>query len=301
MSAPKDYLQLHFVVFLGSFVPMMALLINLPPVEIVFFRTLIAMILLGMFIYYKHLHFILPRKQLIELLGSGVITSIYWILLLLSAKISTASVCLVGIATSPLWVSFLNPLINKKKFDYLQILTGLTAMFGIYMITSSRFNYGWGLAVSVVAAMFGALLTILNGRLAKNNNHFVITFYQMAGAWLGTTIFLPFYGKYLAPEGLQLNPGLVDMGLIVGMAFVFSIYAYSVFIKVMKKIPAFTVTLAANLSPVYGIITALLVFRRNEVMSMYFYAGALIIIFSVVAYPLVEFINNRTSIEKTKH
>ncbi|MDW8287706.1 MAG: hypothetical protein RMJ89_06515 [Flammeovirgaceae bacterium] len=38
----KELLQLHFLIFLSSFIPTVAILIKIPAVEIVFYRTMMA-------------------------------------------------------------------------------------------------------------------------------------------------------------------------------------------------------------------------------------------------------------------
>jgi len=88
---------------------------------------------------------------------------------------------------------------------------------------------------------------------------------------------------------LNLNPTHRDFILIIGLAFVFSVYSYSVFIKVMKRISAFVVALTANLSPIYGILIALLLFHETERMDNSFYMGAIVILIAVFAYPILEY------------
>jgi drug/metabolite transporter (DMT)-like permease len=290
MTVNKDYLQLHGLVFLSSLIPAVAIRIPIPSVEIVFLRTLMAVMILGLFILIKKINIKLDRNTLLMLLFSGILTAIYWILLVVSAKISNASVCLVGIATSPLWVTFISPIFTGKKIDFYQFMTGLNAVFGVYMIFSSGFDYEWGLAVAITGAVFGALLTVVNSKFAKSYPPTVITFYQMIGAWTGTVMMLPLYIKYLAKDShLNLNAGTEGFILIFILAFVFSVVAYAVLIRIMKKVSPFTIALTTNLQPIYGIIVALIVFGKSELMTIYFYSGAIIIIASVTAFPLVSY------------
>ncbi|MEN7549197.1 DMT family transporter [Rapidithrix thailandica] len=291
MRINKDYLQLHFIVFLGSFIPTVAIWISLPSLEIVLLRTLAAIILLGLIIYFRKFNIRLKPHQLIPLLSSGVLTSIYWTLLIFSAKVANASVSLVGVATSPLWVSFIAPLITRqKKIDVHQIIIGINAAFGVYMIFTSGFEYSWGMSVAIIAAFVGALLTVISSKLAQIHNHYVITFYQMVGAWAGTVIILFFTSSIFIHRKIQLNPTWVDLLLILALAFVFSVYAYSVFIKIMKNLSPFTVSLATNLTPVYGILVALMFSSKSETMDIYFYAGATILIASLMAIPLSNYL-----------
>ncbi len=287
MNIRKDYLQLHFIVFLSSLNPTIAILITIPAVEIVLIRVVLAIIILGGFLLIKKMNLKITKEQLWPLLLSGLLTGVYWVLLVVSAKISNASVTLVGMATSPLWVTFIMPFYNKQRIDFYQAITGINATFGIYMIQSANFEYGIGLAVAILAAVFGALSTIISSRLAKVHNHLVVTYYQMFGVLAGIVLFLPIY-SLLMEAGITLTPTWSDLLFILLIAFFLSVYAYSVFIKIMKTISPFTVALTTNLSPVYGIVAALIINGTTEKMNLYFYSGATIIVASVIASPLVQ-------------
>jgi drug/metabolite transporter (DMT)-like permease len=273
---------------LNSFLPLIVRNIGLPSVEIVFYRTILACLLLAIFIRFNKLNFDIPRKDIGRMVLSGFLTSTYSILLFVSAKISTLSVCLVGMATSSVWISILQPMVFRTKNQPFQELLGINAVIGLYIIFNSGFEYGWGLTVGITASFFGALLTIITSRLAKTYNNYQVTFYQMAGAWAGTTLFLPIYSHYFTKgEGLKLlDINLMDFTFILGLALVFSVYAYTVLLRCMKTIPPFVIALAANLSPVYGIIFDLVAKGKDEMLTSGFYLGTALLLGSVLAYPV---------------
>jgi drug/metabolite transporter (DMT)-like permease len=297
MNRFNEYLQLHLIVLLNSFTPIIVKLINIPAIEIVLLRTFIALIALFLITQYYKQSLKIDLGIFYRLLFSGLLTAIYWLLIILATKFSNASVCLVGIATGSLWVTFINPLFTRTGVNFYQFLTGLCAVFGAYIIFSSDFQYGNGLFIAIVAAVFGAWLTILNGRLTQTYNHFVITLYQMMGAWLGTLVIMPLYAAYYGWEVTLVTPQAKDLFWIAIQAFLFSILLYSAVIKLMKKITPFTVTLVNNLSPVYGILAALVVFQEGELMNKYFYAGAIVIFCSVLAFPLTRYLATKMVIE----
>ncbi len=287
----KDFLQLNMIMLLNSFLPLIVKNIAIPSVEIVFYRTLAAFLLLGAFLYVKKINFKIETAEILKILFSGLLTSAYSILLFVSAKISTLSVCLVGMATSSVWISFLQPIVFRTKNQPLQELLSINAVIGLYIIFNSGFVYGWGLTVGITASFFGALLTIVTSRLARKHSAYTVTFYQMVGAWIGTSLFLPFYSYYFTKEqGLKLDAvDGMDLLLILGLAFVFSIYAYSVMVRCMRTIPPFVVALIANLSPVYGIVFDLLFMGKNEMMNSGFYLGTALLLTSVFAYPVFSY------------
>ncbi len=298
MNRFNEYLQLHLIILLNSFTPIIVKFISVPAIEIVFLRTLIALIALVVIVNYRKQRLAIDRKIIFQLFLSGFITAIYWLLIILSTKFSNASVCLVGISTGSLWVTFINPLFTRTGINFYQFLTGLCAVLGAYIIFSSDFQYGNGLILAIGAAVFGAWLTILNGQLTQTYHHYVITLYQMVGACLATLVIMPIYANYYSWGVTIVTPSGSDIFWITVQAFVFSILLYSAVIKLMKKLTPFTVTLVNNLSPVYGILGALLVFQEAELMNKYFYAGAIVIFCSVLAFPLTRYLATQIVIEE---
>jgi len=290
MAIQQDYLKLHGLVMLSSLIPTVILFIPLPSFEIVLLRSLMAVLILAGIVFYKKLSIKLNIKPILMMLMAGLLTAMFWTFYFLSSKLSNASVALVGVATSPLWVTFIAPIINRKKVDFYQFMTGINAVFGIYMIFSTNFDYEWGLALAITAAAMSALVTVLNAQFAKTFNPMIVNFYQMIGALIGTLIFLPFYTVFFAKENtLYFNAGFSGFILIFLLALIFSVLANYIIISIMKKIPPFTIALATNLSPIYGIIFDLLINGRDVLMTIYFYSGAIIIISSVTAFPLVSY------------
>jgi drug/metabolite transporter (DMT)-like permease len=259
-------------------------------VEILFYRTLMAFVLLGIFIALKKLDNKIPWRERVEIVASGLLVFLFWGLTFVSAKISNASVCLVGMATTSLWITFLDPLFSNRARRPFQFLVGLNATLGIYIIFNSNFEYGWGLALAIIGAFFGAILTIYNAKKSSQRSAYVITHHQMLGALIPTALSLPVFDHYLAEEGksLTLTGTFTDFILILTLAFVISIFAYSVSIEIMKVIPPFTVALVNNLNPIYGTLMAILIFPDAELMNFGFYLGTLLLLSSIFAYPILS-------------
>lgn len=130
-SNVRTYVMLHMIVLLSSFIPSIVLLIDVPAIELLFLRTLAAFVMLLFLINKRAAPSLFTRKAIFHMLGSGILVFLYWGLSFISAKISTASVCLVGMATTSLWISFLDPLLSQRKSRPFQILVGMNAILGI--------------------------------------------------------------------------------------------------------------------------------------------------------------------------
>lgn len=285
----KNYLHLHFLVFIWGFTAILGLLITIPPVEIVFYRTLIAAVGLGIIMHFNKLSFRLGRNEITKLILTGSLIAGHWILFFTSARISTASVCLAGMATTSFWTSFLEPLILKKRIKWYEVYLGLIVIVGLYIIFHFEFNHAIGLLLALVSAFLAALFTVINARFAKTQHHHTVTFYEMAGACVSIVLFFPIY-KIFFTENQQLNLHLspLDLFYISILAIVCTVYAYSASIEIMKNISAFSVNLTINLEPIYGIILAVMIFGEKEKMHIEFYIGACIILLSVLAHPFLN-------------
>ncbi len=288
-ASPKDYLHLHFLVLIWGFTAILGLLITIPAVEIVFYRTLISALGLAGLMMVLDLSFRIGRGEIIRLLLTGSLIAGHWILFFASARVSTASVCLAGMATTSFWTSLLEPLSTDKKIKWYEVMLGMVVIAGLYIIFHFEFDHALGLIMALGSAFLAALFTVINKHLTVRHHHHTITFYEMTGAFVSIVLFFPLYRLYLSESGqLQLALNSMDILYISILALVCTVYAYSASIGLMKKISAFTVNLIVNLEPVYGIILAVLIFGDREKMQPGFYIGAAVILVSVLIHPVLD-------------
>lgn len=289
MHRTTDYFKLHFLVFLWGFTAILGLLISIPAVEMVFYRTLLAALGLGVVISFSSKSFKVSTVDLIRLLLTGTIVGIHWLTFFASGKVSNASVSLVGFATGSLWVAFIEPLANKQKIQILEVALGLLVLAGLYIIFSFDFKYPLGLALGMASGLTMAVFSVINARIVKRVEPNVITFYEMMGACVTTSLFFPIYQNlWAAGNQLRLVPTGWDWLFLSLLAFVCTVYAYSAGVELMRRLSVFSIQLTLNLEPIYGIITALIVFGESEQMKPSFYLGTLIIIAAVFAHPLLK-------------
>ncbi|MFM2250198.1 MAG: hypothetical protein RLZZ358_1125 [Bacteroidota bacterium] len=295
-STFKDYLLLHFIVLIWGVTSILGLLISLPSLELVFYRTLLAAIGVAVLMGIRKESLRVAPMDLLKIVGVGVLISLHWIFFFWSAKVSTASVCLAGMATTSLWTSFLDPLINKKRIKPFEVALGLLVISGLLVIFQFENGYWLGLFMALAAAFLSALFSILNGRLTFRYSPYQITFYEMAAASLVALLFLPLY-SYIDGSAIQWDWKGMDWFWLLILAGICTVYAFSVSVELMKRLPVFSINLTINLEPVYGILLAVLIFGEKEKMTPQFYLGTLIILVSVLIYPIVNYLNRRRKAE----
>lgn len=289
----KDYLMLHFVVLIWGFTAILGMLISIPTIEMVFYRTLLAALGLALVFWWKKTKLRLPKKELAKILITGAIISLHWLLFFGAARVSNISVCLAGLATASFWTAFLEPMVNKTKVKWYEVFLGLLIIVGLVVIFSFELDYWLGLVMSVGSALLGAIFMVINSRLTKRGHPYIITFYEMIGAFIFTALVMLGYYLFYAEVQLQLVPTAMDWLWLVILAGFCTVYAFSVSVELMKRLTAFAVNLTVNLEPVYGILLAVLIFGEKEKMTGGFYLGATIILLSVCMYPLFNYLYKR--------
>ncbi len=289
----KDYLHLHFIIFLWGFTALVGKWITIPAVELVFYRTLFAALGLAVLMKIQNTTFKIGSRAILIMLATGCLTSLHWITFFASAKMTTVSICLVGMATTSLWTSFIEPLVMKRKVLWYEIVLGLVIVGALYWIMRTQFHYAVGLLVAVISAVFVAFFSVINSKLAPRYHHNTITFYEMLGAFGGIVLFLPFYQSYFS-EGQPIawltftEKDVYNWLGVLFLAWICTVYAYATCVEIMKRVSAFAVNLSVNMEPVYGIVLAALFLQEHQAMTADFYWGAAVILVAVLAYPLLK-------------
>jgi len=248
----KNILLLHFTVLIWGFTGVLGELIAVPAMHLVWYRVLIAAF--SLFVYFtvmgKSMH--VSREELIELLLVGGVVGLHWVLFFHAIKVSTVSVTLVSLSSVTLFTAVLEPLANKKRISKLEVGIGLLIIFGIYLIFRFEFRYLWGIVFGLSAAVCASIFSICNARMVKHTRPAVITFYEMMGAFLWISLFMLLSGGF---DGRLWISGRDALYLLLLGVFCTAL-AYVLGVAVMKELGAFTVALAVNMEPVYGILTA---------------------------------------------
>ncbi len=291
----KDYLRLHFLVLLWGFTAILGKLISVPPVELVFWRTLLASVGLGVLLVARRQPWRVPVGEAVRLLGVGALVAAHWITFFLAARLSSVSVCLAGMATLALWTSLLEPLLLWRRVRFYEVGLGLLTMVGLYLVSQAELDQLAGLLVAVLSAGLSALFSVFNSQLVKRHAPLRLTFYEMAGACLSIALFFPLYSRlFSGGAGLRLALVGFDWLWLAVLAGACTVYAFSTSVELMKRLSAFVINLTINLEPVYGILLAVLMYSfgvpgfGQERLSTGFYLGTLVILFSVLIHPVLD-------------
>ncbi len=284
----RDYTKLHIVVILWGFTAILGKLIDLDSPVLVFYRVGASALILAIMIRLLKIKTADNRSSQFKMIANGILLGTHWTLFFLAVKIANVSVCMIGMATTSLWTAILEPLIIKNRsFRRYEFGLGAIMIAAIILITGGDFNYYLGLMIAIISAGIGTLFSIINSQFTKNHHHYTIAYYQMLGATAiaGLTII----GVSLWRDSLpQMSLKLDDFGWLMLLVCFCTVYAYAQYIELLKRLSVFTIHLAYNLEPVYGMIFAAFFFKEHHLFGPLFYCGAAIIFISVIIHPFFE-------------
>ena len=287
MRASKvDYLKLHISVLLAGFTGLFAKLISLNEVMIVWYRMLLAFFIFAVMLIFMKKRPVETVKDAFKIIGLGALLTIHLIFFFGSMKYATLSIGVVCYSLVGFFTVLLEPIIRKTKFSFIELFYSLIAVFGIWLIFNFDASYRFGIFLGVISAMLFALYTLFNKTIQVGKSSRSMLFYELLGGTLFMAVFLPFYLPI--SHTTQIIPIGLDWLWILILAFFCTVILYLLHIDVLKKLSAFTVSLAGNLEPVYGILLAVTFLGEAKNFTLSFYIGMILIFISVFSQSLIK-------------
>ena len=276
----KAFIQLHIAVFLAGFTAVLGRLITLNEGLLVWYRLLITVITLAIILFLRREFIKYPLRDLLRMAGVGGIIAFHWVTFYGSVKYGNISVALVCLSAAGFFSSLLEPLILQRKIIIPELLLGLMAIVGIYIIFDFHPQFKLGIIYGILAALGAAIFPIFNKQLVEKFSPRTLTFYELGGGLLILTLLLPFYLQHTAAP--YYIPTLSDAGWLLVLALLCTVVCFDLQLKALQKISAFTCNLMYNLEPLYGIILAFVFFGEGKMFHNEFYAGVGLIMLAIV-------------------
>lgn len=311
----KNYLHLHFIVFVWGFTAVLGKLITLGAMPLVWFRMCIGVALMVVYAVFTKAPLKVSYKTLARFTAAGLVIALHWFTFFLAIKVSNISVTLACLSTGAFFASLLETVFYGKKIVWYELLLSMVVILALSIIiygdffvalisqlASGPFSFSkigeviqrtptgtghllLGIIVALVSASLSALFAIINGKFAKEFNPVTISLYELLGGIFFFSLYLLFTGEF-TPAFFTLSNN--DWLWLFILGSFCTAYAQIAAVKVMKTITPYTMMLTINLEPVYGIILALIVFKSEEQMGYTFYIGASIILITVIVNGLLK-------------
>lgn len=216
----------------------------------------------------------------------GALVGLHWYTFYQSIQLSTASLGILCLSTTTIHVAWLEPIVMKRKFSWVEMLLSLGVIYGIYFVSNDftakeLVALGYGLTSALLAASFA----VFNAKLAVDTSPAKISLYEMVAATLLFSVILLSQGRL---NGELFVMTWSDFGWLLFLGILCTSFAFLATIEVVKWLGAFTVSLSINLEPVYTIILAVFILGEHELLNNSFYIGAAVIVLIVLLNAVIK-------------
>ena len=296
LAITKAWIQIHVCVVLWGFTAILGKLITLEALPLVLWRM--GLVAASLFLLPMVWRTVLALKPalLLAFCGIGALVAMHWLTFYGAIKLSNASVAVTCIATVPVFLSLVEPVLAGRRFQLKELLLGLMVLPGIFLVVGGTpQSMNTGIIMGIVSAMFVALFAALNKRFILRADPLSVTAIEMAAgcallAVLG--LVAGSLGAFADVAGILDNntsifalPAGPDIAWMAILAFGCTLLPFALSLMALRHLSAYASALAVNLEPIYAIILAAVLLGEQQELSARFYLGAAIIIAVVLIYP----------------
>ena len=282
-SAVVPVLALHFAVFLFGSAGVLSKMLVISSVLLVFGRTLFASLsLIPLLLIQREFSFRAVPKTVIL---CGALLAVHWLSFFAAMKVAPVTYGLMGFASFPLFVTWLEPWLFKEKRDSKDWYAALAVVIGMIVMVCDTGGAEAAAGASLQSPVSGLLLGIFSG--------FTFALLVLANRWQGGNI-APFRLAFLqnSVATLTLLPfALINGGLshlsanewwgLAFMGVVFTAISHGLFMYSLRYVSTRFASLMTSLEPVYGIGVAY--FVLHETPNLFALIGCAIVISATVA------------------
>ena len=155
----RPYLQLHVLVLILAVTAILGKLIALPAPALVLWRTGLAA--LGLVLWQTirkqpslKIATSNARSDTFKALGVGIILGAHWMTFFGSIQLSSVSICLAGMATTSFFTALTEPLINKSRLKWSDLMLGVMVIPGLLLII----EHAWAVPLREAVVDAGGIL-----------------------------------------------------------------------------------------------------------------------------------------------
>ncbi|MBT8390818.1 MAG: EamA family transporter [Ignavibacteriaceae bacterium] len=266
----KGLLFVFIAAFLWSSGGLLIKLITLSPMQISFFRGIIAATTFA----------IIFRKKIFQLNRLTLLNSVFYAAVLISfvisTKLTTAANAIFLQATAPIYVLIFEPLINKTRYEKINIITIAICFIGMILFFVGEIKPEY-LEGNLVALFSGIAFAAFFLGMKKNDHK-----YQQGSIFYGNIlvaiICIPFL---FSLEVLTI----CDLWMVTFLGVFQIAIAYAFFAAGLKRVIAVEASIISMVEPVFNPVWVLLGY--GEVPSISAIIGGLIILGAIVTRTLI--------------
>ena len=216
------------------------------------------------------------RKDLKILIPSGIALGAGWVLLFQGYKNTTVSIATLSYYIAPVFIVILSIIVLKEKITRKKILCIIVAIIGLLLVLDIK-NLGnigdnnlLGIIYSVLAAVFYAIVVILN-KFIKKLSGSKVTIVQLL---VSTIILMPF--TILNSTRSLMSLDMLSLFLLLLVGIVHTGIAYLLYFSSVKQIEGQSISILSYMDPIFALVIAGL-FLGEKMTLIQLFGGILIL------------------------
>ena len=197
------------------------------------------------------------REDLKVLIPSGIALGIGWVLLFQGYKNTTISIATLSYYIAPVFIVILSIVVLKEKITMKKILCIIVAIIGLLLVLDVKSignigdnNHALGILYSVLAAVFYAIVVILN-KFIKRLSGFKVTIVQLL---VSTLILMPLTIINSTRSIISLD--ILSLVLLLFVGIVHTGIAYLLYFSSVKEIEGQSIAILSYMDPIFALLIA---------------------------------------------
>lgn len=271
----KYLIELNIAMMFVSTSGVLGRYISMAPPVTIWWRSALAAVFLGAFIWYKKINIkVHSKRDLKTILISGFFMGAHWITYFYALKLSNVAIGMLAMFTYPIITVFLEPLFFKTKLNITHVFLGILVLIGIYFLTPEfnfENNYTQGVLCGIISAVFYSIRNILMKKKTANYHGSMLMLYQMV---VITLLIWPVL--FLFDD----SPSTNDWYALGALALFTTAVGHTLFVLSMKYFSIGTASIISSVQPIYGILFGMLFL--GEVPASKTIIGGILILSTVI-------------------
>ncbi|KAF9659247.1 MULTISPECIES: DMT family transporter [Tenacibaculum] len=249
--------------------------IAMPSEVIVWFRSVIAMVILYVFCRFKKIDLtIQSRRHLFPFLMGGIFMGAHWITYFYALKLSNVAIGMLSLYTFPVMIAFLEPLFLKIKFNPIHIVLGLMVLLGLYILAPDfdiKNTQVQGVLFGLLSALCYSVRILILKQYVQQYNGVMLMFYQVV---IITVTLVPVL-FFMDVSGFQ-----EQLPYLLLLALLTTAIGHSLMVHSLQFFSASTASIISSIQPVFGILLAFIFL--NEIPTWNTFIGGSLILATVI-------------------
>ena len=253
----NNLLLLNLAIVLISTSGVLGKYIDMPVPALIWWRCIIALVLLYAYCRYKKISLKLHRKQdWPSFVLSALLMGGHWISYFYSLKLSNVAIALLSLYTYPILTALLEPLFFKTKLDRIHLILGGMVLLGVGILAPElqlESAYTQGIGLGLVSALCLAFRTLLIKQHVKSYNGTMLMLYQLLVLAL---VLAPVLAIYETTNMETQYPYVLVLAVLT------TALGHTLMVHSLKHFKASTASIISSMLPIYGIIMAYFFLRE---------------------------------------